>query len=822
MKSLFVLTAFILLANSISGQNTKDKVNGNLIQFNDNGAWCWYQDERAIVDPASGRLIIGSVGNSSGVGGSPRNGDIEVVFYDLMSATSSRFTLAEGGSNFSGSDDHNAPAFLIRPDGKYLTFYAGHNNNNNSYYRIYNNGTWGTQQVFDWNARRPGGVNFATTYSNLFYLSSEGRTYNIARGNNKSPNIMTSTDNGDNWTYGGQLTSNANIGYVNGYLKYCSNGVDRVDFICTEYHPRDYNTSIYHGYFKNGKSYKSDGTLVDGNILDTLNIPTPTDFTKVFAANTVYNGIVMTRCWNLDVQTYGDGTVATIIKARANDLETDHRFFYCRYDGTSWTYTYLGKAGSKLYSSEQDYTGLAALHPNNPNIIYISTTFDPRDSSSLGVHEIFKGVTSDHGATWTWTPITKNSVRDNLRPIIPLWDVNKTALLWLRGTYSSAQIFDAAVVGIIESTSDTARLMRYVDASSQNTTLADGSPLVTTGPDSNAGPADSKWHLRTSYGNKGTVLTSAETGGENAPTLKTTVTVAEAGSYDVWVNFWGSTSASADWRIKAGFNQNEMQQYRQMACKQVDVGAHDSTIVLSGNGNTFLYQAYIGRVLVTGNSISVYIDDEAIKTGTQSTLVGDVARTWYDGISYAKISSSLPVELTNFTGRSNGSEVLLSWSTRTETNNKGFEIEKLINSNWADIGFVQGKGTSTDPSEYSFRDIVDGVSSLYRLKQVDYNGTVNYSESIKVISSIDFRLGQNYPNPFNPSTTISYSLPENNFVTLKVYNTIGEEVAVLVNKQINAGVYKTTWDAHTFPSGIYIYRLTIGSNSKVKKMALVK
>jgi len=143
----------------------------------------------------------------------------------------------------------------------------------------------------------------------------------------------------------------------NGYLKYCSNQVDRVDFICTEYHPRDYNTSIYHGYFKNGKSYKSDGTLVDYNILDTLNIPTPTDFTRVFAANTVYNGIVMTRCWNIDVQSYSDGTIATIIEARANDLETDHRFFYCRYNRTTWSYTYLGKAGTKLYSSEEDYTG---------------------------------------------------------------------------------------------------------------------------------------------------------------------------------------------------------------------------------------------------------------------------------------------------------------------------------------------------------------------------------------------------------------------------------------------------------------------------------
>src|ERR1035437_6737327 len=102
MKSLSTLIVLIFLSNFTRGQNAKDIVKGNLIQFNDNGAWCWYQDERTIVDPAAGRLIIGSVANSHGVGGSPRDGDIDVVFYNLMSGTSSRLTLAEGGSNFSG------------------------------------------------------------------------------------------------------------------------------------------------------------------------------------------------------------------------------------------------------------------------------------------------------------------------------------------------------------------------------------------------------------------------------------------------------------------------------------------------------------------------------------------------------------------------------------------------------------------------------------------------------------------------------------------------------------------------------------------------
>jgi hypothetical protein len=651
-KVLIAITLTLFISTDSFGQNGRDLVRGNLIQFNDNGAWCWYQDERAVVDTVAGRLVIGSIANNRGVGGTARDGDVDVVFFDLQSRISQRTLLAKGNSNFNGSDDHNAPAFLIRPDGKYLTFYAGHNNNYSSYYRIFTGGVWGQQQVFDWSRQRPGGVNFQTTYSNLFYLSGEGRTYNFSRGNNKSPNIMVSTDMGDTWSYGGQLTMNANVGYVNGYLKYWSNGVDRIDFVCTEYHPRDYPTSLYHGYIKAGKSYTSDGALVDENILDTVNIPTPVNFTRVFADSTIVHGDTMRRCWNIDVQRYADGTIATLVSARANNnvggssnaINPDHDFLYCRYNGSRWTYTYLGKAGLKLYASEQDYTGLGALCPNDPSTIYLSTPYDPRDDTNLGVHEIFKGVTSDQGATWSWTPITRNSVRDNLRPIVPAWDKNNTVLLWFRGTYSSAQLFDAAVVGILDRRSDTSPLKSYVDATLANTTLADGSPLTTTGPDTSAGPADNKWHIRTGIGNGGSILTSAEVGGENAPALKTHVTVPAAGMYDVWANFWGNPVASADWRIKAGLSPDRMQLFRQMACKQVEDGDHDSKLVLTGSGNVSLYQAYLGRVKVSSsNAFDVFVDDSAYQVGTTSTLRGDIDRTCYDGVSYAAVNTAVSV-----------------------------------------------------------------------------------------------------------------------------------------------------------------------------------
>lgn len=618
-----------------------DRVHGNLVQFSENGGWCWYQDERAIVDSQRRVLIVGGVENGAGTGGPARQGDIAAIRHDLDSGTSMRFLLKDALTSFGGGDDHNAPAFLLRPDGHVLTCYAGHNNDFITYCRIYDGESWGPEQTFDWNSQIPGGSNFQTTYSNLFHLSSEGHTINIARSDERSPNLMVSENWGETWSFGGLLTRpDVTIGYVNGYFKYWSNGIDRIDFICTEHHPRDFNTSIYHGYIRNGQTFRSDGTLMDDDISDQ-SAPNPDEYTLVFAANTVLNGMTLSRCWNHDVMRYDDGSVAALIKARINDTsppsnDPDHAFLYCRYDGHSWSAAYLGRAGKKLYGSEQDYTGLGALDPDDPSTIYISTPLDPRNNADLGVHEIFEGHSSDQGATWTWIPVTEHSTRDNLRPIVPEWNNANTALLWWRGTYVSAQIFDASVVGLIERDSESLSPKTYVDATLSNTTLTDGSVLIPTGPDNDRGPADDLWHERSGYGNGGSVLASAEIGGEDAPGLKTAFPVEAAGTYDLWVNFWANPDY--DWRIRAGLSESCMPVFRHMACQQAEEEEHETSLVLTGEGNTVLYQAYLGRIRASGSQhVHVFVDDYAVETGTEAHLIGNQARTWYDGISLARV-----------------------------------------------------------------------------------------------------------------------------------------------------------------------------------------
>jgi hypothetical protein len=330
--------------------------------------------------------------------------------------------------------------------------YAGHNQDCKSYYRIFDGNAWSAQLSFDWSpfGCDPGGDTLS--YSNLWYMSAENRVYNFVRAVDTGTDIMVSSDQGNTWGYGGRITAVSQVGVLDGYYKYWGNGVDRIDFIATEEHPGDADTSVYHGYVKGGKSYTSRGTVIDDDITDST-APVVTSFTQVFKTGTVINGATMTHAWVIDVQRYDDGTVAALYQARAdnNASDPDHRYLYARFDGIGWKSTYLGKAGHGLYSDQIDYVGLAALHPNDPTVIFISTPIDPRDDNTqLSHHEIFRGVTCDNGATFTWTPVTQNSPVDNLRPIVPKWNAGNTALLWWRGTYSSAQLYDAEVVGLLD------------------------------------------------------------------------------------------------------------------------------------------------------------------------------------------------------------------------------------------------------------------------------------------------------------------------------------------------------------------------------------
>ena len=196
------------------------------------------------------------------------------------------------------------------------------------------------------------------------------------------------------------------------------------------------------------------------------------------------------------------------------------------------------------------------------------------------------------------------------------------------------------------------------------------------------------------------------------------------------------------------------------------------------------------------------------------------------GVFHSSPASALPVELTSFAASTNAKAVLLKWNTATELNNFGFSIErKTANTNFVKIGFVHGSGNSSTPKEYSFADnTVSAGKYSYRLKQIDNDGSYKYSKIVEVNigSPAAFALDQNYPNPFNPNTTISYALPSSSNVKLIIYNSLGQEVQILVNGFEAAGIHKVNFNALNLTSGMYFYKIEAGSFSQVKKMILLK
>jgi len=438
------LTIACLLALSVAGTRDlpSNYVAGTVIELNDNGAWSWFMDERAIVD--DGQLIVGSV---RAVGDyrndrAPDWGNVEVSVYDLASGATRHTVL----HRHLQQDDHASPAFLALPDGRYLAVYTQHGVERRIYYAVsepHNPLKWGPASTFD----TPGspaqplrGNN--VTYSNLFRLSS-GRILNFFRGVDLDPNYMYSDDTGRTWRYGGRV-AHGKDGY-SPYLKYAFDGVSTIHFVMTEDHPRNYDNSLYHAFVRDGTIYLSDGTR-RGKLSETTDVEINAwDLTKVF------QGDPDNVAWMSDLELDAQQRPYVVFSVQKDGRGLprgqggfDHRFDYGRWDGSAWRVHEIAYAGTRLYAGEDDYTGLASLDPNDPDVVYISTDAAPLTGTPLVSradsrrhHELFRGTTRDSGATWRWEPLTANSTMDNLRPVVPRWKDPRTALVWMRGTYKN-------------------------------------------------------------------------------------------------------------------------------------------------------------------------------------------------------------------------------------------------------------------------------------------------------------------------------------------------------------------------------------------------
>ena len=299
--------------------------------------------------------------------------------------------------------------------------------------------------------------------------------------------------------------------------------------------------------------------------------------------------------------------------------------------------------------------------------------------------------------------------------------------------------------------------------------------------------------------------------GENPPGLPHSSVLSGFGN--VYWNIYPTNSANS------GYTYNVTLHYSPALIGSI---ANESMIkVAKNNGNDTIYVPFN----VPGTNPGEYQLDVVNHNITVYGLTGFSRFILTDG------DSPLPVELSSFTSSISGRDVKLHWTTASETNNSGFQIERSAGNNqWSAVSFVNGSGTSTSQKDYSYTD--KNLSSgkyNYRLKQVDYNGQYNYfnlNNEVNIGLPSKFDLSQNYPNPFNPSTKISFDIPVDGKVSITLYDISGKEVSKLVNEFKTAGYYSVSFNGSNLSSGTYFYRIVSEGNGQnfvaTKKMTLLK
>lgn len=352
-----------------------------------NGGWCWYQDPRVVLDEKAWVVLIATVANAEGVDGAKRDADLDITSYKISDGSHHTTTIANIPS-FDYGDDHHVAALWVRPDGRYLVVYTGHNYGSgwngrpmgldqspDTFYRIstrpHDIGAWSQECVFTWPKVDPTGLDrIDVTYSNLLYLedrgSGRGELLNIARGPGRLMHVAVSLDQGESWSYKGYLTrpSKEEGKYSNGYYKFVGDGKRRVDFIATEGHPRDYNNGIYHGSFCDGEMFNSQGEKIAN--LFTTEPPIIEEFSPIFSPSEGFedghhHGWTVEvawdhrgRCHALFTTRYGTQRGKKQVSRPADFApgDADHRLFHATLEGGEWRVEALSKMGEGLHDQE--------------------------------------------------------------------------------------------------------------------------------------------------------------------------------------------------------------------------------------------------------------------------------------------------------------------------------------------------------------------------------------------------------------------------------------------------------------------------------------
>lgn len=394
--------------------------------ISEDGAWCWFSDPRSIyVEGKYKQIITGYVTKDGSIIASSLNIETGDKIEKLINPAFEK-------------DDHAAPSFLLLPDKRIMIFYSRHGGKGS---KIYYAATKQPEDISEWEETKnitentPGESGF--TYTNPVMLKGEkNRIYLFWRGGNYQPSFAFSDDLGKTWSKPVTLIQSSELNLKRPYIKICSNNIDEIHFAFTDGHPRNEPlNSIYYMKYKKGEFYKADGTKIGS--MSALPIKHETT-DKVYDARDYYqktgNGV---RAWIWDIALDGKGF--PVLAYTRLPEETTHNYYYALFNGSNWEDNKITGAGrffTRMTTTKSErepephYSGGISIDSQNPSIVYLSKAVND-------VFEIEKWSTSDNGKTWTNEALTRNSLKDNVRPYVVRNAPSSITprVLWMYGDY---------------------------------------------------------------------------------------------------------------------------------------------------------------------------------------------------------------------------------------------------------------------------------------------------------------------------------------------------------------------------------------------------
>ena len=421
LRFCLLITLFSLYACSNNSPSNNVITQYREIEFTKDGAWCWFQDPRAVyISGQRKRTYAGWV---------TKEGQLQVGAFDHSTGQIEMVTIKEKWQ----IDDHDSNSFLVLPDKRIMVFYTRHNG-----IGLLSQTTVNPEDISKWTNEVVVANTRYITYSNPIYLTEEKRFYVFWRGETHKPTFSTSID-GVIWTAPQILLEDKGreSRTIRPYLKVISDGKSEIHFAFTDGHPRNEpENSIYYIKYKNGKFFRANGTNI--GTMDDLPI-------QPHQSDIVYDGKVnKVRSWVWDIALNTNGN--PVIAYTRLPKESDHRYHYAYWNGSIWLDSEITPGGSwfpqtapNTIEREPHYSGGLAIDHEKPSIVYVSRKIDK-------AFEIEKWVTADQGKTWVSTAITSNSTFNNVRPVVPIGhETNVDSVLWMKGDYFHYTNFDTGV-----------------------------------------------------------------------------------------------------------------------------------------------------------------------------------------------------------------------------------------------------------------------------------------------------------------------------------------------------------------------------------------